>query len=67
MATSRTSASAMVSSLRTNRRDLAGLRLGVVAGRLAWRAFAQRLGLLPELVVRWPLIGVSLCGAVVTA
>ena len=58
MATSRTSASAMVSSLRTNRRDLAGLRLGVVAGRLAWRAFAQRLGLLPELVAPWPLIGV---------
>ena len=38
--------------------NLAGLRLGVVAGRLAWRAFAQRLGLLPELVAPWPLIGV---------
>jgi FtsX-like permease family/MacB-like periplasmic core domain len=34
----------------------AGIPLGMVAGRTAWRVYAQRLGAVPEPVIPWPSI-----------
>jgi hypothetical protein len=34
----------------------AGIPLGIVAGRIAWRVYAQRLGAVPEPVIPWPSI-----------
>jgi putative transposase len=34
-----------------------GLPLGVVAGSIAWRVYAERLGVVPESVVPWTVLG----------
>jgi FtsX-like permease family len=44
-----------------------GVPLGVIAGRLAWRAYSERLGAVPEPVVSWGALGIVVAGVLVVA
>ncbi len=44
-----------------------GVPLGVVAGRAAWRLYAQQLGVVPEPVVPWPALSLLAAAALALA
>jgi hypothetical protein len=44
-----------------------GVPLGMIAGRIAWRAYAARLGAVPEPVVPWAALGLVAVGTLILA
>ena len=44
-----------------------GVPIGVVVGRISWRLYAERLGVVPEPMVPWPELGLVVASALMLA